>query len=708
MKKRASLHRFFYPRSVAVVGTNRVEGTVPYDLFHNILKVYPGRIYPVSPREPSVCGVKAYKYVIDIEDEVDLAVIVFPSSVCHLAMEQCGQKGIRSVIIVSAGFRETGPAGADRERQVIEIAERYGISFIGPNCLGLINTDPKWTLNASFARKMPEPGSIAFLSQSGALCTAVLDYARAHCIGFSKFVSFGNKADVDEIEFLHYLEKDPATKVILLYLEEIRDGRALMERARELLGVYGKPLLILKSGTTAEGASAASLHTGSLAGNDAVFDAAFRQAGILRCRTMEELFDTAKGIACQPLPKGNRIAIITNAGGPGVLATDLAVREGLEMAHFTDKTGKALKAQLPVTASIANPVDLIGDARADRYIAALRTVLLDEHVNGAMVILTPQSMTDIDVIANGICNLATGSDKPRYVSFMGEEEVSSGIRILEQHPLPHFRSLQGMCRAFSQAFWIYRELHGKKSVFKAPAGVKAAAAKSLVEESRKAGKKFLSEETGTAILRAYGFPVLPCEIARSEREAGKIAEAIGFPVVMKVYMGDMYHRSDAGGVMVRIITVKEAENAYRTILSNVQRAVRNPVIEGVLIRRWIEEGEEVILGFKRDPSFGPVIMFGLGGLYVEVFRDVVFRVAPVDEDSLSRMIREIRAYPLLTGIRGKPERDIPCIEECIRRLSQLAVDCPGIQELDINPLIVHERGKGCTVADVKILLQNED
>ncbi len=449
------LEHIFYPKSVAVLGTNRVVGTVPHDIFANILKDnFQGIVYPVSPKERSVNGVRAYKYVLDIPDPVDLAVLVFASTVCNLALEQCGQKGVKSAIIISAGFREIGPAGLKREEEIKEIAKKYNISFIGPNCLGVINTDPLSHLNASFARQMPEEGNIAFLSQSGALCTAVLDYAQAKHIGFSKFVSFGNKANINEIDLIRYLKNDPKTKVILVYLEEITDGIGLMNVAKEVISETGKPILILKSGRTSEGAAAAASHTGSLAGSDEVCDAAFRQAGIIRCTTIEEMFNNAIALAYQPLPKGRRVAIITNAGGPGVLATDAAIKQNLQLARFSDPTLEIYKKSLPATANIKNPVDVIGDARADRYKVALGGALQDPGVDGVLVILTPQSMTDIENIAEEVCNTVGKFDKPAYASFMGEKDVAVGIDILQRRSIPHYVLPESMCRGFASALFF--------------------------------------------------------------------------------------------------------------------------------------------------------------------------------------------------------------------------------------------------------------
>ncbi len=700
-----NLDQIFYPQSVAILGANKVVGTVPHDILFNILKdSFNGTIYPVSPKERSIAGIKSYKYVLDIPDPVDLAVLVFQSSVCHLALEQCGQKGVKAAIIISAGFREIGPAGVQREEQLKEIAKKYNISFIGPNCLGVINTDPLSHLNASFARQMPSEGNIGFLSQSGALCTAVLDYAQAKNIGFSKFVSFGNKADISEIDLIRYLKDDPKTKVILVYLEEISDGPELMKVAQELREEAGKPLLLLKSGRTREGAAAAASHTGSLAGSDEVCDAAFRQAGIIRCSNIEEMFNNAIAMAYQPLPKGNRVAIITNAGGPGVLATDAAIGEKLTLGKFSEETTETFKKALPTTANIKNPVDVIGDARADRYRVALSGALADQGVDGALVILTPQSMTNIESIAEEVCSIASQYDKPTYASFMGESEVAKGINILQHRNIPHYQLPESMCRAFSRALFFKNQLGSKVEPARTFSDVKAKVVKEIFDAAEKSGRKYLPSEEAINVLQAYGLPVLASGVCTTKEQAVEVCKKVGFPVVMKVESDDIIHKYDVKGVVLDIQTAEQAVKAYDSIIMNVKQAKPNAVIKGVYVQKMAQPGEEVILGVKRDPSFGAVLMFGLGGTYVEVFKDVSFRVAPVSEKEASSMIRDIKAYKLLSGIRGKKPRDIKSIEVCIERLSQLALDNPRISELDINPLIVNDEGTGCFIADARILL----
>jgi acetyltransferase len=709
MLNRAEIHKrnldkVFNPKSIAVVGTNNVKGTVPYDILFNILKTeFTGVVFPVSPGEKSICSVKAYKYVVDITDPVDLAIIVFPSAVCHLALEQCGQKGIKGVVIISAGFKEVGEKGLEREKQLRQIAEKYDMSIIGPNCLGIINTDPLVNLNASFARKMPEQGNIGFLSQSGALCTAVLDYALAKHIGFSKFISFGNKVDISEIDLMYYLMEDDKTKVILLYLEEVTDGRALMQAAKDVIS-SGKPVLILKAGRTEAGASAAASHTGSLAGNDEIFDAAFKQAGMIRCDNIEEMFNIAIAFAYQPAPKSNKVAIITNAGGPGVLTTDAAIRDGLQLAKFSEETMREFRKSLPANANIKNPVDVVGDARADRYNVAMNGAFRENDVDAVFVILTPQSMTDIETIAREVVKVSKQHSKPVYASFMGEADVAAGIDILLRNKIPHYILPESMCRSFSRVYRFYRDLDKGPHPQHIYTDVNKEAVHSILNEAIQNNHLYLPEDEAANILKIYGFPVVPGKLATSPDEAGLIALNTGFPVVLKIMSDDIIHKSDVKGVAININSVEEARNAYTAIIDQVLQIMPEAGIKGIQVSKMILSGEEVILGIKRDPSFGPIIMFGLGGLYVEIFKDVSFRVAPIDEIIADSMIRQIKSYKILDGIRGKTPRDIAAIRECLMRLSQLALDCPQIKELDINPLIVLEEFKGSFVADARILL----
>ena len=704
VKTKAQLDPIFSPRSVAVIGATDKAGTVPYDILANLVRdKFQGPVYPVSPGKLHIDSIKTYKYVVDIHDPVDLAILVFPSSVCHLALDQCGQKGVKAAIIISAGFKEVGVEGLEREKQLKEIAAKYDISFIGPNCLGVINTDPRVRLDASFARKMPDPGNIGFLSQSGALCTAVLDYAQARHIGFSKFVSFGNKADISDIDLLYYLSEDEQTKVILMYLEEVSDGIGLMKAARDVISKTSKPVLILKSGRSPRGAAAAS-HTGSLAGSDEVCDAAMRQAGIIRCRNIDEMFNNAIALAYQPLPKSDRIAIVTNAGGPGVLATDATYDEGIRMAEFGEDTTKLFKRSLPVTANIKNPVDVIGDARSDRYEVALAGALADGNVDGVAVILTPQSMTNIEEIAQSIVKKGHGACKPVYASFMGEADVKAGIGILQRNRIPHYSLPESMCKAFAAAWRFQRTLQRDHTAPAKFTDVSRDKAKALLDKALAEGRHHLPEEEAEAVLATYGLPIIASKLANSAEQAAAFAQEIGFPVVMKIVSEEIVHKVDVGGVVLNVRDAAAAKAAYEAIIGSAQRHKPDARIKGVLVQKMLKGGEEVILGLKRDPSFGPVAMFGLGGSFVEVFKDVSFRVCPLNTTSITRMVKEIKAYPILSGTRGRKRRDVGAIEECIQRLSQMAVECPEIQELDINPLIVMNEGEGCFLADARIML----
>ncbi|HBY18235.1 MAG TPA: acyl-CoA synthetase, partial [Candidatus Marinimicrobia bacterium] len=503
-----------------------------------------------------------------------------------------------------------------------------------------------------------------------------------------------------------YLKDDPKTKVILMFLEEVKDGPGLMKAARDVIKA-GKPVLILKSGRTSEGASAAASHTGSMAGSDEVCDAAFRQAGIIRCQDIDEMFNIAIAFAYQPIPKSNRVAIITNAGGPGVLTTDAAIHDGLELAKFSDETTAILKKNLPATANIKNPVDVIGDARADRYSVALSAAFKDPAVDGVFVILTPQSMTEIDLIAREIAKVAHHYNKPVYSSFMGEADVAQGIDVLQRNKIPHYTLPESMCRAFAT---VYRFSQNQKEVPKpAPVfkDVDDARVEEIIQEVKNAGKHYLTEDLSDELLKAYGFPIVESVLASTEDEAVQKAENLGYPVVMKVVSDEIVHKSEAGGVILNIRSDREVKEAYKTILKNAKAYDIHAKVKGVLIEQMIPEGEEVILGLNRDNSFGPVIMFGLGGIYVEVFKDVSFRVAPLHASDAEHMIEETRSASILHGVRGHAPRDLDKIVEYILRLSQLAINHPHIQELDINPLIVRDKGKGAFVADARIMIKYE-
>ncbi len=695
------------PRSIAVVGATNRPDSVGLAVFRNILGArFQGVVYPVNPKAKSVQSVRAYPKLRDIPDEVDLAVIIVPAEIVCSILEEAGQKQVKGAIVITAGFKEVGGHGAELEDRLKEVVAKYDISLVGPNCLGVINTNENIRMNSSFATKMPKAGNIAFISQSGALCTAVLDYAEGRGVGFSKFVSFGNKADVNEIDLLRYLKDDPDTDVILMYLEDISHGRAFLETAREITWQAHKPMLAVKSGRSSEGARAAASHTGSLVGSDSAYDAIFRQSGILRVEGVDELFNHALAFSRQPIPKGNRIAIVTNAGGPGIMATDAAIRHNLQIAALSEETKQKLKQELPPTASIRNPVDVIGDATHERYEAAIRHILMDENVDGAIVILTPQAMTDVLKTAEIVPHVVKGIKKPVLCSFMGIVDVSEGIQYLEKHGVPNYAFPEAAVRSMaSMAFYGNLLNLDKRKVRRVAADSDTA---TEVIKKKLAGKDsyYMPEREANEILQCYGFPVLKNVLVKDLSALDEALEELIFPVAMKICSPDIVHKFDVGGVRLKIKTKEDARKAFGQIIENVKSFKPSAKIDGVIVERMAKRGVEVILGAVRDPKFGAICMFGLGGTFVGTMKDVTFRLAPMWEISADIMIRTIKAYGILKGVRGGWPCDIDGIKDCILRLSQMVTEHPEIAELDINPLIVYPQGKGCVVADSRILLKN--
>ncbi len=703
----SKLDAIFKPSSVAVVGASTRAGTVGNDIFRNLLfNEFHGSVYPINPKASNVLGVHCYPDLLSVPRAVDLAVLIVPAAAILDVVDQAREKKVQAMVVISAGFKEVGAKGAELEKQLQQKVRAAGIPLIGPNCLGVINTDPAVCMNAAFGRKMPGSGNLAFLSQSGALCTSVLDYAEERHMGFSKFISFGNKADVNEIDLLQYLANDPTTDVIAMYLEDISDGRRFIETVRKIFWETHKPMLCLKSGRTPEGAKAVSSHTGSLAGSDSVYDALLVQSGVQRVDTIAELFDSAALYCTQPLPRGGRVAIITNAGGPGIMATDSAVRFGLKLAELSPATQEKLKTSLPSTASLRNPIDVIGDARADRYRSAVRTVLEDENVDMGMVILTPQSMTDIEDTAAVVPDAVRGIKKPVVCSFMGAKDVAPGVAILRRAGIPNYPFPEDAVRSLAAAERLValheiprREMHvfDDMDVEKAK-GVIAAALDGQ-------DKRYLTQSECRPLLECYRLPLLRSAIAGTADEAAQIAESFGTPIVMKVMSADVVHKFDAGGVLLNIHGAEDAQAAYNKIVQNVTRAVPGANIQGILIEEMARKGVEVILGASRDARFGPLMMFGLGGTLVEVLKDVSFRLAPMWKISAERMVRQIRSFQVLDGFRGSPPSDIGAIVDTLLRLSEMVCNHPEISELDINPLIVHAQGQGCSVADSRVMLR---
>ncbi|MDQ7858398.1 MAG: acetate--CoA ligase family protein [Armatimonadota bacterium] len=689
------------PQTIAVVGASRDPGKVGHAIFRNILAGgFAGTVHPVNPQARSINGVRAYPSVLEVPDPVDLAVVITPARTVPAVLDECGQRGVRGVVVISGGFREIGEEGRRREAEVCARVARWGFALVGPNCLGVINTAPDVRLNATFAARLPHRGQIAFVSQSGALTAAALDYAWTRRIGFSQVFNLGNKADLTEVELLGALADDPDTRVILLYVEELSDGRRFIEVAREIGdGHPPKPIMVLKAGRTAAGARAVSSHTGSLAGSDEVYGAVFAQAGVLRVESIEELFDCAAAFASQPLPRGRRVGIVTNAGGPGILATDACVRQGLELASLSDATVAELRRALPAEASVRNPVDIIGDADDRRYDAALAAVLADDAVDAGIVLLTRQATIDVEATAAAVVQRAAASGKPVLASFVGALPVDAGVDRLEEAGLPHYafpeaiaRTLAAMARYTS---WIARP----RTEVVTFDDVDRARARAILTA---APEGFLSETAAFELLEAYRFPLLPWAAATDARAAEARASAIGFPVALKVLSPEVIHKVDVDGVRLNLASAAEVSRAYEEIVRAVAARVPGAAIHGVLVQAMAGRGREVILGLSRDPQFGPVLLFGLGGIYVEVLRDVAFRLAPIRAYSARRMVEETRTSAILRGVRGEPPSDVAAIETCLLRLSQLAVECPEVAELDINPLFVYAAGGGAAVADARV------
>jgi acetyltransferase len=695
------LQHFFNPSSVAVVGASQNPAKIGYDILNNIVRYgYGGAVYPINPRAREILGHKAYPDLASVPSKIDLAVVAVPATGVMDVLEQCGKKEIDSVIIITAGFKETGPQGARLEKQLAVRARELGIRVVGPNCLGIIDT-PK-AMNASFAAGMPLAGHIGFFSQSGALCVAILDWALGENVGFSRFVSLGNKMDISEIEIMLSMGQDENTRVILGYLESVEDGPRFMKAAREVSKT--KPIIIIKSGTTSAGAKAASSHTGALAGSEHAYRAAFKQSGIIHAESMQALFGYAMAFANQPLPKSPSLAIITNSGGPGILAADACDRSSLHLIPIRKETADRLREFLPSTASLYNPIDIIGDASHERYEKTLEVILKDQLIHAVLILLTPTAAVDAEAVAQRIVSLAKGADKPIITAFMGEKSVRGARKIFQDHAIPTYDYPEDAVAALD-AMICYRQWLEKPEEqyqrFEANTGKVRKVFSSVINQHR----HDLIESEARQILTAYGFRLPENRIARTTKEAVAAASEIGYPVVMKIASPEVLHKSDMGGVRVGLETDAMVEEAFFDITSNIQLRQPQARILGVTVQEMIPQGKEVILGITRDIQFGPMIMFGLGGIYVEVLKDVAFRIAPLSVEEADTMIRDIRSFPLLRGVRGEAPADIEGIQDALLRLSQVAIDFPEIIEADINPLLVCPEGQGAVAVDARITIQ---
>ena len=688
---------FLTPKSIAVIGASDKPGSVGSTITRNIMNGFRGEIYPVSPTRATVFDHKAYKSVLDIPGSVDLAVIVIKNVLVPGVLEQCGQKGLKGAIVITAGFKEVDEKGAELERQLRDITSRYGMELVGPNCLGVMNLDPDTMMNSTFLKVTPKTGSIALVSQSGAICAALCEDASAQGIGFSAVVSLGNKAATSEIEVLRTLAAHEQTRVIVMYLEDIGDGREFVDTCRAVTREHKKPILVLKSGRSPEGAKAAMSHTGALMGSDELYDALLKQAGVMRVDTMDELFDYAVAFAKQPLPtKG--LAIVSNAGGPAIISTDACSKAGIAMADITSVRPDIDKV-IPPWGSSRNPVDIVGDADYNRFRGVLEHVLDHPNVGSAIVMCTPSGTLDYDGLAEVIVEMSKKYKKTVLASLMGLDEGITNRSILAEGGVPYYTYAEGAVRALEAMLrfseWLDRN-PGKADEFE----VDSAAVAQILDNAEQEGRAALLEEEGIRILRSYGLPLPKSSACGNPDEAVAAAEEIGYPVVMKIISPQITHKSDAGGVMVGLDGPQDVKDAFAKITANARRYDPDASIDGCLVVEMVRDGRELIIGCKREPGMGPMLMLGTGGIYVEVLKDVTFRLAPVTDVEAQEMIRSIKTRKILEGVRGQKPSDVSALAECIRRVSRLVTDHPRIRELDMNPVVVLENG--CRVLDVRM------
>ncbi len=695
------LEEMFGPSAIAVVGASEKQGKVGRVVLQNILgSGYAGKVYPVNPSHEEILSLPCYASVSDLPEAPELAVIIVPAASVRKVMEECGSRGVKAAVIISAGFKESGREGYHREMELHQAAERLGIKVLGPNCLGIADTNTP--LNATFAARAPQRGTVAFMSQSGALCTAVLGWSEENHLGFSRFISLGNKMDLDESDFLEALENDDSSRVIAAYLEGVADGAKFLEVTGRVS--RSKPVIIFKAGVTQAGARAVSSHTGTLAGSENAYIAAFRACGALRAEAVEDLFMLARGFSTQPPPRGPRVCVVTNAGGPGIIASDALERSGLTLATLGEETARRLREGLPEAASVYNPVDVLGDAGADRYRLAVCAALEDPGVDALLVILTPQAMTRAADTARVVAECAGGAEKTVFAVFMGGTDVEEAEGILREAGIPNFpfpeeavRTLRSM-KSYGDFLSRPRQTRVRFSVDKAAAG-------GVLERVRAQGRKELVEVEAREVLAAYGFQVARTVLATNLEECIRAGRETGYPVVIKIASPQILHKTDIGGVVVGIQNTDDLITAYERVTANARKFFPRAEIWGVLVQEMLPPSRELILGMNRDSTFGPLLMTGLGGVYVEVLKDVSFRLAPVSEEDVMDMLRELKSYWLLQGARGEPPADIDAVIESMLRVSQLVTDFPEINELDINPLRVLEDGKGCLAADARIVLE---
>ena len=693
---------FLSPKSIAVIGASDKEGSVGRAITSNIMKGYKGTVFPISPTRDTVFDQKAYKSVLDVPDEIDLAVIITKNTIVPIVLEECGKKKIQGAIVITAGFKEVDEEGKKLEEQLKDIAKKYNLQVIGPNCLGVMNLDPKTMMNSTFLKITPKSGEIALVSQSGAICAALVEDASAQGIGFSAVVSMGNKADMTEIDVLKMLAEHEQTKVIVMYLEDMGNGQEFLKVCKQITkqNAVKKPVLVLKSGRSPEGAKAAMSHTGALMGSDEIYDALLQQSGAIRVDTMEELFDYATAFSKQPLPIEGDLVIVSNAGGPAIISTDSCSKLGIKMAKIEEIRSK-IDAVIPPWGSSRNPVDIVGDADFNRFENVLNEVLQHKNVGSVISMCTPSATLDYDKLAEVIVKMSKKYKKTMLASLMGLDEGITNREILAAGDVPFYTYAEGSIRALKAMLrfvdWV-KSPDGNITKFE----VDKDKAQSIFDKVKSEGRTNLLEDEGREILYAYGFPLPQSVVATTEDEAVAAANKIGYPIVMKISSPQIVHKSDAGGVKVNLTNDEETRDGFKTIMDNAKKYDSNAEIKGVLIVEMVKGGKEMIIGSKLEPGMGPVVMLGMGGIYVEILKDVTFRLAPLTDQEANDMISSIKTKKLLDGVRGEEPSDINKLSECIQRLSQLVSDFKEIKELDMNPVLVMEKGQGCKILDVRI------
>ncbi|MCH7691471.1 MAG: acetate--CoA ligase family protein [candidate division Zixibacteria bacterium] len=697
------LEGIFRPASVAVIGASTRKGTIGRETLHNILMAeFCGKVFPVNPKASVIHSIKAYSTILDVPDAVDLAIIIVPKDAVAGVVRQCGEKGVKGVVVISAGFSEVGKDGKKKELAVLKEVHRYGMRMIGPNCFGVVNTDPKISLNATFGKIFPKRGRVGFITQSGAMGEAIMNHANELGIGFSIVASIGNKADISSNDILDYLKDDPDTDIILMYLENFGNPSNFIRIAHQVSRT--KPIVAVKSGRTSLGAKAASSHTGALAGLDVGVDALFNQTGVIRVDTVQELFDVAAALSLQPVPKGNRVMVVTNAGGPGILATDALIKNGMEMPAMSPATVKMLKQSISAEASFSNPMDMVAGAGPREFKITLDAIKNDKRYDTIVPIVVPPVTIDQMQVAESIYESVKNTDKSILACFMGVGESSKAIEYLKSKSIPVYKYPESIALALASINNYRQWLKRPKGKFK-KFRVDGERVTQIIAKAREQKQKAIVSEEAIEILKAYGIPAAGYKYAWSQEEAVTAAKKIGYPVVMKINTPVLLHKTEAGGVRVDLRNADEIKQSFVKLHSKIDKLKKGEKFS-VAIQKMVKHGVETVIGMTTDPQFGPLLMFGLGGIYVEIMKDVSFRINPLSTQDAKEMVRSLRSYPLLTGFRGAKPVQIATIEEVLLRLSQLVRDFDCFKEIDINPFIASPITNNCKAVDARFILND--